>query len=66
MFSSGGLEKGLGWGLNPNIDFCGGSYFVDGMKSMRKFIGEPRQSAESRPWLEANEFSKNSRVAPAL
>src|SRR5260370_25696 len=33
---------------------------------MQRFIGEPRQSAEFQIYLEANAFSKNSRVAEAL
>jgi hypothetical protein len=34
VFGSGGLEKGLGFGLNPRIDFCCGSYLVDGMSDL--------------------------------
>jgi hypothetical protein len=34
VFGSEGLEKGLGLGLNPSIDFCCGSYFVDGMSDL--------------------------------
>jgi hypothetical protein len=30
VFRSGGLEKRLRFGLNPNIDLCCGSYFVNG------------------------------------
>ena len=35
MFGSGGLEKGLGFGNNPRIDFCSGSYLVDGISDLR-------------------------------
>ena len=34
VFGSGGLEKGLRFQLNPSIDFCCGSYLVDGMSDL--------------------------------
>jgi hypothetical protein len=34
MFGSGGLEKGLCFRLKPRIDFCCGSYLVDGMSDL--------------------------------
>jgi hypothetical protein len=36
------------------------------MLEVHGLIGEHRQRAEFQIWLEANEFSKNSRVATAL
>jgi len=34
LFGSGGLEKGLGLGHNPRIDFCSGSYLVNGISDL--------------------------------
>ena len=43
MFGSGGLEKGLCFGLNPRINFCCGSYFVDGMSDLCTNVVSARQ-----------------------